>query len=254
MRNQKTRVGLDVLTGSSCNIQIVGTNARSAGVKMWFATVEFMRALDSITLQFLMARFRKMLYRITIHQLVEDAIRGTERGSLDRQRKRHVRDNEGNETGWSFDQLVLQHGAPNDIWKCCGRLAKKRKAWACVWEFLCLIASQTSVLLTTCSYSLFRWCTSKKWCATSSRVPRVQDWTSTRTRRTFLSKQRTNKSNKWIWTTLKLRLSACESATCLGQTSTFQQLEKQRSKIRIRACPASCSRYKQELASRSCFL
>ena len=50
-----------------------------------------------------------------------------ERDSLGTQRKRHVRDNEENETGWSFVQLALQHSAPNDIWKCCGMLAKNER-------------------------------------------------------------------------------------------------------------------------------
>ena len=180
--------------------QMLGVGVSKSRSRQWNSWHEGI-GLDNTP--FLMARFRKMLYRTTIYQLEEDAKRGN---SLDRQRKRHVRDNEENETGWSFVQLALSSTRCSK-WhlKMLWNVGKKRKAWAYVWEFLCLIASQTCVLLTTCSCSLFRWCSSKKWCATSSRVPRVQDWTSTRTRRTFLSKQRTNKSNKWRWTTLKLR-------------------------------------------------
>ena len=103
-----------------------GTNVLSGGGQYVFRDSGIYEGIWLENTPFLMARFRKMLCRITIHQLVEDAIRGTERDSLGTQRKRHVRDNEGNETGWSFVQLALQHGAPNDIWKCCGMLAKTK--------------------------------------------------------------------------------------------------------------------------------
>ena len=54
-----------------------------------------------------------------------------------------------------------------------GTLANIKKAWVYDLATMNLTASQTCVLLTTCSCSQVRWCSSKKSCATSRRVLRV---------------------------------------------------------------------------------
>ena len=75
--------------------------------------MDFTKAFDSVSHQSPWESARKMRYRITIHQPLEEALRGTERDSLNGQGKRHVRDKEGNETGRSIVQLALQHSTPN---------------------------------------------------------------------------------------------------------------------------------------------
>ena len=57
---------------------------------MWVATVDFMKAFDSVSRQSLWKALEKMRYRITLDQFFEEAFRGTERDSLKGQRKRYV--------------------------------------------------------------------------------------------------------------------------------------------------------------------
>ena len=57
---------------------------------MWVATVDFMKAFDSTSHQSSWKALEKMRYRIKSQQLLEETVRGTERDSLNGQRKRNT--------------------------------------------------------------------------------------------------------------------------------------------------------------------
>ena len=104
---------------------------------MWVATVDFMNAFDSRSHQSLWKALEER-YRITLHQPPEEALRGTDRDSLNGQRKRHVWDEEENEAGGSSVQLSVQHGAPNGNERRHVTLAKDERhghmlRWSWVW-------------------------------------------------------------------------------------------------------------------------
>ena len=95
-------------------------------IKMWVATVDFMKAFDSISYQSLWTSLEKLRNRTTLHMLLEKIIRGTERVSLHGQRKWHVWDKKTYETGRSSVQLTIQHGASNSNERRCETLAKHK--------------------------------------------------------------------------------------------------------------------------------
>ena len=120
--------------GQSCNMQTAGTEMPG----MEYQHVGRDSALhEGIWLNKspdFMESAWKMRYRITLHQPPEEAIRATERDSLNGQRKRHIWDKDGNEAGSFFVQFTLQHGAPNGTERWCGTLAKIKRHGYTIWR------------------------------------------------------------------------------------------------------------------------
>ena len=153
--------------------RLLEQKCREWSIKMWVATVDFMKAFDSVSRQSLWKALEKLRYRITLDQILEEAFRGTERDSLNGQRKRYVWDKKGERNTCMFCTFYSSTRCAKWHWKMMWNAGKNHKAWAYALVILSLIASQTCVLLTTFSCSQHRWSSSKKWCATSSRVLRV---------------------------------------------------------------------------------
>ena len=204
---------------------------------MWVATVDFRKAFDSTSHQSLWKALEKCgiesNYISLLRRLYAEQKRLSQRTKKATcLRWRGERNKEILCPVYSSTRCSKWH------WKTMWNAGKDQKAWVCDWATTNRIASQSCVLLTTCPCSLLRWCSSKKWCATSSRVLRVYDWKSTRTRRKFWATKVQTKEKKWRSTTLnKVEiLSACESAKYLGQTITFQQQERAEVKNSNQSC------------------
>ena len=70
--------------------RLLEQKCREWGIKMWVARVDFMKAFDSISHKSLWNAFENAVSNHILHLLPEEAMRGTERISLNGQRKRHV--------------------------------------------------------------------------------------------------------------------------------------------------------------------
>ena len=147
-----------------------------------------------------------MRYRIKLHQPPEETIRGTERVSLNGQRKRHVGDKEVTQQGDPLSSLlfntVLQMALKDDVerWQNSKSMGKR-------------LGDYESDCLTNLRFAddvlLFSIC----WCSSQNDVP---DNTK------ILSNQSTNKRKEVEINTIKVEiLSACEY---LGQTITYSTL------------------------------
>ena len=67
--------------------RLLEQKCREWSIKMWVATVDVMKAFESIRHQSLWTSFEKMRNRIALLMPLEEIIRGTERVSLNGQRK-----------------------------------------------------------------------------------------------------------------------------------------------------------------------
>ena len=213
-----------------------------------------MKAFDSISHQSLLKALENCGIESQCISLLEEAIRGTERDSLNGQGKRHVWDKEGNETGRSFVQLALQHSTPNNTERWRDTPAKDKRhgnmlRWFWVWLPLKPSFCWRRVVVLYIAGAAPKDDVRLQAEYREGRIenPPGQDENSQQPM--FKQKKRSEDSQHQRWDFICAR--ECEY---LGQTITFQQQETAEIRNRIRAAWASFYRFKQKLTSKSYFL
>ena len=128
---------------------------------MWVATVDFMKAFDSIKHQSLWKAFKQCGIESQDISFLRRLF-AEQKGTVSTDKENDMFEiKRGTKKGDLLSSLlfntVLQIALKDDV----ERWQNERHGHMFL-AILCLTASQTSVLLTTCSCSLLRWCSSKK--------------------------------------------------------------------------------------------
>ena len=98
---------------------------------MWVATVDLMKAFDSITQVFLEG-IRALRNRATIHQSLEKA-KTEQKAAVFTDRESDVRDNEENVAGRPIVQFALRYSTPSRTERRRDTLAKERRHGHMLW-------------------------------------------------------------------------------------------------------------------------
>ena len=121
--------------------RLLEQKCRESGIKMWVATVDFMKAFDSISHQYLWKALEKCGIESHYISLLRRPY-AEKKGTLSTDKESDMFEiKRGTKQGDPFFQITLQHGAPNGNETRCGRLAKiKRHGYTYDWAILNLIA------------------------------------------------------------------------------------------------------------------
>ena len=219
------------MIGQKChewwNKMSAADNRRRKGVRLHHAQIN-------------LGRPQILQHRTWLHPLLEEFKQRPESHSTDWRRKRHVWDQERNQTGWSTVKLALQHGSAESIGRRHSALAKEKRCGNTLERQRSRLPHKHENCWRRAPFCILNR-TAPKCYANSSEVQKKWDSESIEERRKFSA------------TKVEI-LTREESTKYLGQMITFQQQETTETRNCIRAAWATFHKYGQELTSRSYML